>query len=64
MQLEVPKTYFCVASSNKTGRMVAEVHEILAYRLPSSKYYPAMELYLDYFDTRYMANKFATNLEK
>lgn len=53
------KTYYCVASSNKTGQVVADVIKCKSDNPPKNKYYNELELYLDYFKTKETAEEFA-----
>ena len=53
------KTYYCVASSNKTGKVVADVIRCTSDTPPENKYYSNLEMYLDYFDTKEKAEEFA-----
>ena len=53
------KTYYCVASSNKTGKVVADVIKCQSDSPPENRYYSELELYLDYFKTKATAEEFA-----
>ena len=53
------KTYYCVASSNKTGKVVADVIKCTSDTPPENKYYSNLEMYLDYFDSKETAEEFA-----
>lgn len=58
------KKYYCVTSSNKTGKMITSVLPCYSQRNPPSKYFRRLELHIDYFDDKDQAEMFAKLLRR
>lgn len=56
------KKYYSVVSSNKSGHMIANVIPCKSSKKPVSRYIRRLELHIDYFDNKAMAEDFAALL--